>query len=253
MTGVPALDAEMFRLRCIEAVVEEGERVGILAAELADAGRLDVVVPWVPAWTARDLVGHLCTVHRWTTTILRAGTTDGPPTGTPRPDGDLLDWYAAGHTALVRALREVPPDSPAWHMSPAAAKVAAEWARRQAHELAVHRMDLEAAAGVAHAPLDPVLADDGVDELLSIVVPRWAHTEPLVSADAAVAVTNTGTGRQWEVRVVRGAVEVAPEHSGTADATLTGDGTQLLLHLWGRPGAVAVSGDAAAEALLRGR
>jgi hypothetical protein len=36
---------ERFRLRCVEAVVEEGERFGILAAELADAGRLDVVVP----------------------------------------------------------------------------------------------------------------------------------------------------------------------------------------------------------------
>jgi hypothetical protein len=138
-------------------------------------------------------------------------------------------------------------------MSPAAPKVAASWARRQAHELAVHRMDLEAAAGVPRAPLDPALADDGVDELLSIVVPRWAHTEPLAGAEAAVAVTNTDTGRQWEVRIVRGAVAVASEHSGTADAVLTGDGTHLLLHLWGRPAEVEVSGDAAAEALLRGR
>jgi uncharacterized protein (TIGR03083 family) len=253
MTGGTALVGESLRLRCIEAVVEEGERFGILAAELADAGRLDAVVPWVPAWTARDLVGHLCTVHRWATDIVRAGHADSPPAEQEPPDDDLLGWYAAGHTALVRALREVPPDSPAWHMSPAAPKVAAEWARRQAHELAVHRMDLEAAAGVPHAPLDPALADDGVDELLSIVVPRWAHREPLASADAVVAVTNTDTGRQWEVRVVRGTVEIAPEHSGAAQATLTGAGTQLLLHLWGRPADVRVSGGAAAEALLRGR
>jgi uncharacterized protein (TIGR03083 family) len=250
---VTTLAGESFRLRCIEAVVEEGERFGILAAELADAGRLDVVVPWVPAWTARDLVGHLGTVHRWATAIVRAGTSDGPPRGTEPPDDDLLGWYAAGHTALVRALREVPPDSPAWHMSPTAPKVTASWARRQAHELAVHRMDLEAAAGVPHAPLDPALADDGVDELLSIVVPRWAHTEPLAGADAAVAVSSTGTGRRWEVRVVRGAVDIASEHSGTADAVLSGDGTQLLLRLWGRPAEVRVAGDAAAEALLRGR
>jgi uncharacterized protein (TIGR03083 family) len=258
MTGVTALAGEALRLRCIEAVVEEGERFGVLAAELAGgltpvAGGLDVVVPWVPAWTARDLVGHLGTVHRWATAIVRAGTTDGPPTGTELPGDDVLDWYAAGHIGLVRALRSTPPDSPAWHMSPAAPKVAAAWARRQAHELAVHRMDLEAAAGVPHAPLDPALADDGVDELLSIVVPRWAHTEPLVSARALVAVTNTDTGREWEVRVSGGAVEISPAHSGAADATLTGDGTQLLLHLWGRPAGVRLSGDAAAEALLRGR
>ena len=253
MTGVTALAGESLRLRCIEAVVEEGEGFGILAAELADDGRLDVVVPWVPAWTARDLVGHLGSVHRWATAIVRAGTTDGPPRGVEPPDDDLLGWYAAGHTSLVQALREVPPDSPAWHMSPAAPKVAASWARRQAHELAVHRMDLEAAAGAKHAPLDPPLADDGVDELLSIVVPRWAHTAPLVGAETVVAVANTDTGRQWEIRVARGAVTIAPSWTRAADATLTGDGTQLLLHLWGRPGNVRVDGDAAAEALLRGR
>jgi uncharacterized protein (TIGR03083 family) len=253
MTGMNALVGEALRLRCIEAVVEEGERFGILAAELADDGRLDVVVPWVPAWTARDLVGHLATVHRWATAIVQAGTTDGPPRSTHPPDDDLLGWYAAGHTSLVRALREVPPDSPAWHMSPAAPKVAGSWARRQAHELAVHRMDLEAAAGVEHAPLDPALADDGVDELLSIIVPRWAHTEPLAGAETVVAVASTDTGRQWEVRVARGAVTVAPSWTGAPDATLTGEGTQLLRHLWGRPGDVRVAGDAAAEALLRGR
>jgi uncharacterized protein (TIGR03083 family) len=258
MTGGTALTGESWRLRCIEAVVEEGERFGMLAAELAAGltpveGGLDVVVPWVPAWTARDLVGHLGTVHRWATAIVRAGTADGPPVSTGPPDDDLLDWYAAGHTELVRALRATPPDSPAWHMSPAAPKVAAEWVRRQAHELAVHRMDLEVAAGVPHAPLDPPLADDGVDELLGIVLPRWAHSEPLLSARALVAVTNTDTGREWEVRIDRGVVDLAREHSGAADATLTGAGTPLLLHLWGRPAHMAVSGDVAAAALLRGR
>ncbi|WP_448626723.1 maleylpyruvate isomerase family mycothiol-dependent enzyme [Geodermatophilus sp. URMC 64] len=253
-----SLAGERLRQRCIEAVVEEGERFGVLAAELAAGltpadGGLDTRVPWVPAWSARDLVGHLGAVHRWATAIVRAGTTEGPPRAVEPPDGDLLDWYAAGHTELVRALRTVPPGSPAWHMSPAAPKVAASWARRQAHELAVHRMDLEAAAGVPHAPLDPELAEDGVDELLGIVVPRWAHTEPLVSAEAVVAVTDTDTGRQWEVRVTHGAVQLATEHSGAAGARLSGAGTELLLHLWGRPAEVRVEGDAAAEALLRGR
>jgi len=255
---VTSLADESLRRRFIEAVVGEGERFAALAAELA-AGRtpvdggLDVPVPWVPAWTARDLVLHLGTVHRWATAIVRAGSADGPPAGSEPPPDDLLGWYAGGHAELVRALREVPPDSPAWHMSPVAPKVAASWARRQAHELAVHRMDLEQAAGVPHAPLDPDLAEDGVDELLGIVVPRWAHTEPLASADALVAVRDTDTGRAWAVRVTRGAVEISAERLGTPDAELTGEGTQLLLHLWGRPADVQVRGDAAAEALLRGR
>ncbi len=143
--------------------------------------------------------------------------------------------------------------SPAWHMSPTAEKVAASWARRQAHELAVHRMDLEAAAGVPHAPLPVELAEDGVDELLRIVLPRWAHTEPLADSRGSVAVTDTDTGRTWAVHVDRGRVTVTAEPDGAEDARLTGSATQLLLRLWGRPAEVAVEGDRAAEALLRGR
>jgi hypothetical protein len=114
-------------------------------------------------------------------------------------------------------------------------------------------MDLEAAAGVSHAPVDPVLAEDGVDELLTVVVPRWAHTEPLRSAEALVSVRATDTGREWEVRVARGAVTVAAERTGRAGAHLEGRAAELLLRLWGRPAEVQVAGDPAAEALLRGR
>jgi uncharacterized protein (TIGR03083 family) len=246
--------------RRIEAVVEEGERVGVLAQEMAagltpaSAG-LDAPVPWVPAWTGRELIGHLGTVHRWATAILRAGTTEPPPREArqaPSADG-LVDWYAAGLAELVTTLRTTAPDAPAWHMSPAAEKVAASWARRQAHELVVHRMDLEATAGVPHAPVDPALAEDGVDELLAVVLPRWAHTEPLDEARATCAVTAIDTGRAWSVGVDRGAVSVAPERSGTEDAELRAPAPQLPLRLWGRPADVTVDGDPAAEALLRGR
>ncbi|UOY00939.1 maleylpyruvate isomerase family mycothiol-dependent enzyme [Blastococcus sp. PRF04-17] len=251
---------EALRQRCVEAVVEEGERVGILAQQLeagltAATDRLDTTVPWVPGWTARDLVGHLGTVHRWATAILRAGRTDPPlreAMQTPPPN-DLIDWYGTGLAELVTALRTTPPDAPAWHMSPTAEKTARSWARRQAHELAVHRMDLEAAAGTGHAPLDPALAEDGVDELLTVVVPRWAHTAPLSTADAVVTVTATDTGRRWTVRVDRGHVTVTAHPPSGADAHLAGDTTQLLLRLWGRPAAVTVEGDPASEALLRGR
>jgi uncharacterized protein (TIGR03083 family) len=254
------LSGEALRLRCIEAVVEEGERFGVLAHELhhrvtPSGADLDVRVPWIPEWRARDLVGHLGTVHRLATAIVRASTAERPPPQAREdpPAVGLLDWYADGLTGLVTALRTTPPTAPAWHMSPAAEKVAASWARRQAHELTVHRMDLETAADAPHAPVPAPLAEDGVDELLTIVVPRWAHTEPLISADSTVAVTATDTGRSWSVRVDRGRVSVTPERSGTEMAHLSGPVTQLLLRLWGRPADVTVEGDPAAETLLRGR
>ncbi|WP_324274540.1 maleylpyruvate isomerase N-terminal domain-containing protein [Blastococcus brunescens] len=212
-------------------------------------------MPWIPAWTAADLIGHLGTVHRWATAILQAGHTErpSPDAATPPPAEGLLEWYAAGLTALVTTLRSTPPDAPAWHMSPAAEKVAAAWARRQAHELLVHRCDLEAAAGVAHATVDTALAEDGVDELLTVVVPRWAHTEPLSTAEASVAVTGSDTGRTWSVRVLRGVITVEPDLTGAEDAHLRAPVHALLLHLWGRPANVSLDGDPAAAALLRGR
>ena len=257
---VTTLDDDALRQRCIEAVVDEGERVGVLAQQLAaglpplTAG-LDTRVPWVTAWTVRDLVGHLGTVHRWATAILRAGhaMAPGPEARVTPPDTGLLDWYSAGLTDLVSTLRTTPPDTPAWHMSPAADKTAASWARRQAHELVVHRFDLEVAAGVGHAPVAPELAEDGVDELLTVIVPRWAHTEPLISADASVAVTASDTGRTWSIRVDRGAVTVTTYLTGTEDAHVQAPARELLLHLWGRPAPVSIDGDPAAEALLRGR
>ena len=256
-----SLVGEALRQRCIEAVVTEGERFGIVAQQLASGltptlGGLDAPVPWVPEWRARDLIGHLGTVHRWATSIVRAGTTEPPTAGSQQTsphDENLLEWYETGLVELVATLRTVPPDTPAWHMSPTAEKVAASWARRQAHELAVHRLDLEVAAGVQLSPVEADLAEDGVDELLTVVVPRWAHTEPLISADATVGVGCTDTRRSWSVSVVRGQVTVLPERTGTEDACVEGTATHLLLHLWGRPVGVAVDGDFAAEALLRGR
>ena len=249
-----SLSGEAWRQRCIETVVEEGERFGILAQELEADGGLDTRVPWTPAWTARDLIGHLGGTHRWATAIVRAGSAAAPPSGAiePAPTEGLADWYVTGLTGLVRALREVDPAAPAWHMSPTAEKVTASWARRQAHELVVHRMDLESASGLAPSPVDPALAEDGVDELLTIFLPRWAHTEPLASARAAVAVAATDTGRTWTVRVDRGDVTVGAEESGAVDATLRAPANQLLRRVWGRPADVDLDGDPAAEALLRG-
>jgi uncharacterized protein (TIGR03083 family) len=242
------------------AVEREGERFGVVAQEL-DAGRtpatggLQTAVPWLADWTARDLVSHLGVVHRWVVGVLRAGTTEPPrsPRRTTAPDEDLHGWYAQGLIELVATLRTTDPDAPAWHMSPAAPQTVASWARRQAHEHTVHRLDLEEAAALEHAPVDPVLAGDGVDELLAVVLPRWQHTSPLVTARARVAVLATDLDRGWTVEVADGAVRCSAGATDGADARVSGTADQLLLHLWGRPGDVSVDGDRSAEALLRGR
>ena len=49
------------------------------------------------------------------------------------------------------------------------------------------------------------------------------------------------------------AADGVADQAGTEDAHLFGPAAELLLRLWGRPANVTVSGDPAAEALLRGR
>jgi uncharacterized protein (TIGR03083 family) len=260
---VPAACSDPAELhdRCTTTVVTEGERIGVLAEELAAgrtpvSGGLAVAVPWLPAWTVRDLVAHLGAVHRWATEILRAGSTarPGPASRFTPPDDDLAGWYATGLTELVAALRTVEPDAPAWHMSPAASHTARDWSRRQAHEHVVHRLDMEVAAGVPHAPVDPLLAADGVDELLGIVLPRWQHSAPLATGRARITVTAVDVDRCWLVEVGDGTVRTMQGRTGAAgDTALTGTAEQLLRRLWGRPADVTVTGDPSAESLLRGR
>ncbi|WP_157518921.1 maleylpyruvate isomerase family mycothiol-dependent enzyme [Modestobacter sp. Leaf380] len=241
--------------RLVDAVVADGERFGVVA-ELLDNGRtpvqggLDVTVPWVPDWTARDLVVHLGTVHRWVTGILRSPDPTPPPAPRFPPHEDLHGWFALGLTELVATLRTTDPVKPTWHMSPAA-DTAGHWVHRQASEHLVHRLDLETAAGLDHAPVDPALAADGVAELLGVVLPRWAHTEPLLTARAHVLVRATDLDTSWDVGLRDGAVTVGT--SAEPDAVLSGTAEQLLRRLWGRPAEVEVSGDATAETLLRGR
>ena len=169
------------------------------------------------------------------------------------PDGALIGWFRDGHAGLVETLSSADPSISCWTFL-AAPSPLAFWARRQAHETAIHRGDAELAAGQSPGyPAD--FAADGIDELIMGFFAR-DETE-LTSAQRAgkhpsVQVRASDTGGAWRAeltadgrlaaRVQRGA--------GPADCTLTGPAAGLYLLLWNRadPAAagVTVSGDTAA-------
>src|SRR5689334_5654324 len=141
----------------IAALGREGE---LLAAAAERAG-MGAAVPSCPQWAVRDLLKHTSYVHRWATGIV-AQRLARPPSGASEEeilaqgpgDAELPGWFCEGYAALIRALSEAPPDL-------------AFWARRQAHESAIHRVDAEQAAGRASASaFEPAFAADGVDELI---------------------------------------------------------------------------------------
>ena len=128
---------------------------GTLLADVASQTPLDASVPSCPGWQLRDLLRHTGDVHRWAARFV-AEQLPGPVprltqaqqlAGGP-PDAELTGWFRDGHAALVATLRSADPGVCAWAFLPAPSPLAF-WARRQAHETTIHRIDAELAAGRA--------------------------------------------------------------------------------------------------------
>ncbi len=240
----------------IEALRNDGE----LLADLAGRTGWEAAVPTCPEWRMRDLVGHLGNVHRWATGYV-AGATRPVRMADRRPaDEDLAAWFRDGHRTLVDELSGAPADRECWTFMAAPSPIVF-WARRQAHETAVHRMDAESAVAPAdHTPVGTDFALDGIDELLT-----GFHTNPrskvrtLLPRTLLVQATDApGAGRGWLMRLsqdIPGVERVTDGWDGPADAdcTISGPAAVLYRALWNRSGyeGLKVTGDTALADLWR--
>jgi uncharacterized protein (TIGR03083 family) len=231
-----------------EALRDEGD----LMAEAARAADPGAPVPTCPEWAVRDLVQHMGGVHRWATRYVAEARPEYSPIdlevlvgGWPE-DADLTDWFVAGHAGLVAALTAAPADLECWTFLPAPSPLAM-WARRQAHETAIHRVDAELSAGTVVSGFTAPFAADGVDELLTCFVPRRS-TKLRADVLTTFGVRCTDDPGAWVldigpegVAAVNGVTEV------NAACTLSGRAADLYLALWNRGGADAleVEGDRA--------
>jgi uncharacterized protein (TIGR03083 family) len=228
-------------------------REGKLLAATADQGGLDVDIPTCPGWNMRDLVRHLSEIHLWAGAIVAQRTTklwpddisehteSWPDLAVFWPnDDDLTGWYLDTNANLVRSLESAPPDLDAPTFLPAPSP-RAMWARRQAHETAVHRFDAENAVGTA-AGFDPVFAADGIDELLAGFAPR--RNEFPIASPQAMVVHAEDTDDRWHVTIGPDGISTR-RGDGPADVTLSGEASDLYLVLWNRGGdsRISISGN----------
>ncbi|MFJ1811478.1 MULTISPECIES: maleylpyruvate isomerase family mycothiol-dependent enzyme [unclassified Streptomyces] len=228
-----------------------------LAAAAAEAGP-DAKVPTCPDWQVRDLLRHTGSVHRWATSFVAEGNPSFRPLDEPPGlDGDaLLDWFREGHLRLVGTLSAASPDVRCWHFLPAPSPLAF-WARRQAHETAVHRVDAESALGRTPEEIARDIAvgfaADGVDELLrgfhARDKSRVRTKEPRV---LRVRATDTADA-VWTVRLSPEPPATERDAEGDADCEVSGPAALLYLSLWNRSPLPAVTGDAALATLWRER
>ncbi len=247
--------------------VEFGEHIEQLTAHAA-ALRSDVVacgpdpaVPTCPGWTVRQLVRHLARVYPWVERALRsapdaqdAPRADEPPAEWP----ELIAYWDARLAALLTALTELGPDAPTWVFAGADTATARFWARRQAHETAIHRLDAKHARIGSVDPsavgelYDIGFAADGIDEALRVIIPRQLRRTP-PPRGGSVLVHAVDTDLAWTVRLSADGEPMRVDAGGPtnpADASVSGSADQVYRAIWRRPSRAVRRGDLGLTAAL---
>jgi uncharacterized protein (TIGR03083 family) len=204
-------------------------------AGIAATADLTTTVPTCPDWTLRQLITHVGRAHRWAAAIVATQAAEPIPFREV-PDGRLPDdpaarpaWVRDGAARLAETVGT--GSGPVWtHLGPGPASY---WARRMAHETAVHRADGEIAVGTRPV-IDPVVAADGIAEWLGFLPAVQAAEQPerpVILPEGTVVhfhVTDDGVDGEWLVRGVQGGVCVETGH-GKGDVALRGPASAVLL------------------------
>jgi uncharacterized protein (TIGR03083 family) len=212
-------------------------------------------VPACPEWTLRQLTTHVGRAQRWAAEIVGRRSAesirfrDVPDGRLPDDRAARPDWLNAGAARLIGTLGAAAGEQ-VWTFT--GLRPARFWARRMAHETAVHCADAELAVGrEARIPAD--LAADGIDEWLWLVANDPDEQSDLLRGEGQtlhVHATDEGLGDagEWLVTRTPAGIDVRAGH-GRADVAVRGPAALLLLVLLRRlpasqPG-VAVLGDQA--------
>lgn len=225
-------------------------------------------VPTCPEWNARALLAHLSSVQTFWQQIvaddvqtdeqaeaLQVGDADPATSDAPEPAyEELLQAARAAGERLADTLESTPAQAP--RLTWSTDRTVGFTIRRQTHEATIHRLDAELTAapdGSERTPIDAMLAVDGVDEALRVMVggcPPWGTITPDKGRMLRIVATDTGT--RWLVALARFTgtdpdgvahdepdIWVAPHDPGDGTvhptAILTGATEDLYCRLWGRP------------------
>jgi uncharacterized protein (TIGR03083 family) len=204
--------------RAVSVLAEEASTVTALLT--ADA--LAAPVPTCPGWAVADLARHLGGVHRWARHAVLYGP-DADFQG-PAEDAQVRPWFSDGANALIETLAKTSSGRVCWTFD--GPGTAMFWMRRQAHETALHRWDLQDSLGVPSAVADDV-ALDGIDEVATMFLPRQLRLGRLASGPEVVEIVPDQGPR------VRLSATAEPS-SAPSCASVHGPAEVLLLLLWKR-------------------
>lgn len=223
----------------IDLLDGEIRRICELVADAAPSA----AVPGCGDWTLTELLDHVALIHKWVATMVEELTPeriDRRPmrSGMPQDWSAVSAWFAQNGARLVAALRAADPDAPMF--SWAADKRVSFWIRRMLHETTIHRLDAEAAAGVA-GTIEPAVGVDAIDELLDIL-PFAVNFQPRIRdlrGDGetihlhATDLDDTGLAGEWLITLEPEGFRYSHAHVKGA-AAVRGTVKDLALFVYGR-------------------
>jgi len=236
-------------MRYDEHLVAVERESAAIAAGLR-AGPLDVTVPTCPDWSLLDLGTHLGSFSGLWSHVICEGTGRPktpfaePAAGEARSEW-FADWYEEQTGHLLGQLRSTDPDARVWTWDPGD-QTAAFVARRSAHELAVHRFDVQAARSTTQ-PIDGELAADGIEEIFAMIAAwRAAGSDVGSGAGETMHLHASEPDAEWTLTLGADGLGVERIHV-RSDLALRGSASDLELTLYGRPtiGPVTSFGDSA--------
>lgn len=195
---------------------------------------LRVPVPSCPGWSVADLTAHMCRVWSWAASIVRTGTRADPeelPESLGGAELIALAEKAAGQ--VTESLEQSDPESNCWTFGEPRTRLF--WFRRQALETAVHAWDAQRALSQPD-PLDAALAADGIDEFLTVLLPRRVAQHPQGWTGQSLHLHSTdpqeheGLEDEWMLRLGPEGAVVAERGHGKGDVALRA--TASSLYLW---------------------
>jgi uncharacterized protein (TIGR03083 family) len=233
----------------IDTYIDALKSDGAILAATAEARGLDSPVTTCPDWQLRDLLTHVGSVHRWANAYVADRLSSPVPLGAAGGivgpgDETLVDWFRDGHATLVRTLETADPALACWTFLPAASPLMF-WARRQAHETAIHRADCEAGFGPI-PQFDASFAADGIDELVMGFAPT-PRAKVHAERRRVLSVETTDTNDAWAIGLGPDGID-SRRGDDNGDGRMVGPAADLYLVLWNRlaleNAGIAVSGDA---------
>jgi uncharacterized protein (TIGR03083 family) len=189
-------------------------------------------VPECEGWDGRQVALHTAAVYMHKAAEISSGAEMPFPREALEdvPPGTALDRAWA---TLVTELDTRSVDDPAHTWWPADQTVGF-WLRRMAHETAIHRRDMESAAGEL-TPVDDQLAVDGIDEALDPFL-CWDWEDETAPGATGVSVRVESAEHAWVVTLDPQQAVLDRSGRTPASATIGGDPNAVLLWLWGRRG-----------------